>query len=144
MTGFLYRARPAWLLHALFVASVLTTTFLSTPQAQAQLLPGGDSAGEETAAAPADDMPDPLGGETPRGMVDGLISALAQDDYQRAARFLDLAEMPEGLWAVEGPELARALQLALDRAGFCRAISYRRRQRVCPGMIWSPIRTCSR
>lgn len=58
MTGFLQRACLAWLLHALFVASVLATTFPLTPEAQAQLLPGGDSASEETAAAPADDWSD--------------------------------------------------------------------------------------
>lgn len=47
----------------------------------AQVLPGG---GEEAPEAPSD----PLGRETPRGAVNGLLQALAQRDYERAARYL--------------------------------------------------------
>lgn len=117
MMAFLRRIRPDRHLPALLAGLAVAATLLLAPHAQAQLLPGGDTAAEEAVTEPVESLPDPLGRETPRGMVNGLISALAQDDYQRAASYLDLAEMPEGLRAIEGPELARALQLALDRAG---------------------------
>lgn len=53
-------------------------------------LPPGAAAQEaEQPAAPAA-VPDPLKRETPRSMVSGLISALAEPDYDRAAQFFDL------------------------------------------------------
>lgn len=52
------------------------------------------AAGQAEEAAPAEEViPDPLKRETPRSMVSGLISALAEADYDRAAQYLD---MPAG------------------------------------------------
>ncbi|WP_071360362.1 mechanosensitive ion channel family protein [Massilia timonae] len=52
------------------------------------------AAGQAEEAPPAEEViPDPLKRETPRSMVSGLISALAEPDYDRAAQYLD---MPAG------------------------------------------------
>jgi len=52
-------------------------------------LPTWASAPPEAEAAPAV-APDPLKRETPRSMVSGLINALAEPDYDRAAQYLNL------------------------------------------------------
>ena len=52
------------------------------------------AAGQAEEAPPAEEViPDALKRETPRSMVSGLISALAEPDYDRAAQYLD---MPAG------------------------------------------------
>ncbi|MDY0973999.1 mechanosensitive ion channel family protein [Massilia sp. CFBP9012] len=54
------------------------------------LSPTAFAAGQAEEAAPAEEViPDPLKRETPRSMVSGLISALAEPDYDRAAQYLD-------------------------------------------------------
>lgn len=62
-------------------------------------------------------LADPLGRDTPRGMIDGLVDALSNDDYPAAAAFLDLSNVPEPARVRQGPIYARALQLALDQSG---------------------------
>ncbi|MGV8989652.1 MAG: mechanosensitive ion channel family protein [Cypionkella sp.] len=86
---------------------------LATPLAAQNPLSGvaADSAVTDTAPV------DPLGRGTPRGMVSGLVAALAAGDYNRGAQFLDLSGVTEANRSVEGPTLARALQTALDRSG---------------------------
>lgn len=60
----------------------------------APLSPHALAAGQAEEATPAEEViPDPLKRETPRSMVSGLISALAEPDYDRAAQYLD---MPAG------------------------------------------------
>jgi len=57
----------------------------------APLSPQAFAAGQAEEAAPAEEViPDPLKRETPRSMVSGLISALAEPDYDRAAQYLDV------------------------------------------------------
>ncbi|WP_137175478.1 mechanosensitive ion channel family protein [Massilia sp. HP4] len=57
----------------------------------APLSPHAFAAGQAEEAAPAEEViPDPLKRETPRSMVSGLISALAEPDYDRAAQYLDV------------------------------------------------------
>lgn len=60
---------------------------------------------------------DPLGRGTPRGMVDGLVAAMARDDPRAVAEFLDLSELPEDQRRWGGRRLAAALQAVLDRSG---------------------------
>ena len=107
--------------------------------AAAQSLPETEPVAEQPVAAPT---PDPFGRETPRGAVTGLLQALADADYLRAAQYF-----PEGgslQTEVEGAvttddqerlaeetqadldrraELARKLQIALDRGGSLLAFS---------------------
>jgi len=56
----------------------------------APLAPAAYAAGQDDAAPAAEaPAPDPLKRETPRSMVSGLISALAEPDYDRAAQYFD-------------------------------------------------------
>lgn len=71
--------------------------------------------GTTPAAAPV--AQDPFGRDTPRGLVEGLLGALARGDYQQASVYLDLAAWPTSEHAVRGPQLARQLQTVLDRQG---------------------------
>lgn len=61
--------------------------------------------------------PDPLGRRTPRGTVLGYIEAVAEEDYGKAAEYLDLSYLPQSQRARRGAEIARALQVLLDRRG---------------------------
>lgn len=62
-------------------------------------LPGVVPAAEGT-QAPAEPPVDPLGRETPRGSVTGLLDALARKDYAAAAAFLENTQPEEepGAW----------------------------------------------
>jgi len=97
-------------------APFLAILFLAlfSANAAAQTLPGATS-GEPAAAAP---QKDPLGRETPQGLVSGLVSALSDADYERAVRFFETDRVrPLSGRAVTGAALAQELQKALDQAG---------------------------
>ncbi|MCU0231373.1 MAG: mechanosensitive ion channel family protein [Acidobacteria bacterium] len=58
---------------------------------------------------------DPNDRSTPRRALVGYLSAARSGDYERAAEFLDLAELPPESRAEAGPDLARRLKFVLDR-----------------------------
>jgi len=89
---------------------------LSAPVAAQMLPPSQDT----ESAAPV--VTDPLGRETPRGTVNGLLRALAQRDYERAGQYLKPSEqeIAAGLAAREAE--ARALEEAATQAAEGRAI----------------------
>lgn len=60
---------------------------------------------------------DPLGRSTPRGMVNGLLSALSENDYSRAAEFLDVSAIDEAIRGNRGQALAKGLRDLLGRRG---------------------------
>lgn len=62
-------------------------------------------------------LEDPFGRAAPAGAVAGFIEALAERDYSRAARYLDLTNMRPARQERLGPELARRFQVVLDRQG---------------------------
>lgn len=99
----------AW--RALVALCLLTLALAATPL-RAQTLPGTAPA---NVAAPA--ASDPYGRETPRGLADGLIDAIAGRDYTRAAKFFDLSAIPAGRREEVGAGYARQLQAALDQGG---------------------------
>lgn len=68
------------------------------------------------AAAPAVSA-DPFGRETPRTTVSGLIDALAQRDYNRAANYFDLPVQRDARVMAGASELAERLQRLLDSGG---------------------------
>lgn len=77
------------------------------------------AAGQNTsaeAAAPTV-QPDPFGRETPRGAISGLIEALAQRDYKRAANYFDLPVQDDARVMGGAAELAQRLQSLLDSGG---------------------------
>jgi MscS family membrane protein len=51
----------------------------------------------------------------PRTSVEGYIEALRENDYERAAEYLDLRNLPRGLTVDNGPLLARKLGVVLGR-----------------------------
>lgn len=88
------------------------------------VLVGAGAWAQVPAEAPAADEPaepelppDPLNRRTPQGLVVGLLEALADEDYQRAAQYLDLSVLPASRREARGPLLARQLQGILDRGG---------------------------
>lgn len=52
---------------------------------------------------------------TPRSSVKGFFKAARGGDYERAAQYLDLRNLPSWMDKSKGPELARQLKIALDR-----------------------------
>jgi MscS family membrane protein len=52
---------------------------------------------------------------TPRSSVKGFFKAARDGDYERAAQYLDLRNLPRWMDKNEGPELARQLKIILDR-----------------------------
>ena len=52
---------------------------------------------------------------TPRSSVEGFLKAADERNYERAAQYLDLRNLPRGLDPSDGPDLARELKIALDR-----------------------------
>lgn len=71
---------------------------------------------ESEAAAPAEPL-DPFGRTTPAGTVSGFVDAIADEDYERASRFLDLSDIAASRRAKLGPAMAEQLQERLDQAG---------------------------
>jgi len=58
---------------------------------------------------------DEFGRGTPRSTVQRFLAAARARDFDRAANYLDLENLPAGLEARQGPELARQLKIVLDR-----------------------------
>jgi MscS family membrane protein len=52
----------------------------------------------------------------PRTTVAGFLAAAAERDYQRAAEYLDLRNLPRELTKMQGPQLARQLKIVFDRS----------------------------
>ncbi|KAA5603345.1 mechanosensitive ion channel family protein [Blastochloris sulfoviridis] len=87
---------------------------LSVSAAVAQTSP---SPGAQPAPAPAAPK-DPLGRETPQGLVTGLISAFAAGDYDRATRFFTTKKIAGTAGtAASRVALAKTFQQVLDRNG---------------------------
>src|SRR4030095_3942338 len=68
---------------------------------------------ERTAPGIPDDA---LGRGTPRSSVRGFLWAAKDRDYARAAEYLDLRSLPDGISGSQGPQLARQLRIVLDQA----------------------------
>jgi len=84
---------------------------------QCLALPANASALPKLTAPPAAAVsPDPLGRETPRSTISGLIGALAEHDYDRAAQYFDQpANSPRQ--RVTAATRARGFQSLLDNGG---------------------------
>ena len=76
------------------------------------------AATEPPKAAPA--PRDHLGRDTPEGLVNGLLRALAVPDLKQAAEYLNVQDVPQWQRHDTGPELAALLQKVLDQAGWVR------------------------
>jgi MscS family membrane protein len=69
-------------------------------------------------AAPAAESKDPLGRTTPQSSVIHFLEAAHARDYSKAAKFLDLRQMPVAERVKAGPELAKQLEDLLDDTPF--------------------------
>ncbi|MBH0112500.1 mechanosensitive ion channel [Novosphingobium sp. YJ-S2-02] len=90
--------------------------------ASASAVPGSETEAAEQEAAPSD----PYGRETPRGVVSGLVNALAAGNYGEAAAYFEASVQPQGSAGDDSSsdvdeaargEIARQLQQALDAGG---------------------------
>ena len=64
--------------------------------------------------APSQKSADPLGRTTPRSAVTAFLEACASQNYELAAQYLDLRNLPESLREADGPKLAKQLEAALN------------------------------
>src|SRR5438876_486058 len=87
----------------LLVALALSLPAAARPEAPA---PGAEPARPATA----------LGPEVPRGAVARFRDACREGHYARAAEYLNLRQLPQSVRALRGAELARELDVVLDRA----------------------------
>jgi MscS family membrane protein len=68
------------------------------------------------AAAEVDLVPDDLLDRgTPRRAARGFLMAVSEGDYERAAEYLDLRNLPRGMSEADGPTLAEDLDIVLQR-----------------------------
>lgn len=88
--------------------------FVLTLAGPVQALP----AAPDTEAPAAEEIhPDPLRRETPRSMVSGLIEALAELDYDRAAQYFELPTATSSRQRMNAVSQARAFHSLLDNGG---------------------------
>ena len=80
--------------------------------ARAGLLPGAQASAPPQPVV----LPDPLKRETPRSMISGLIAALAEHDYDRAAQYFD-SPMNSNRQRINAATQARNFQALLDNGG---------------------------
>ena len=99
-----------WFFFSCFFWAILS----GTGPAHAQLLPTETS--KDTTETTKPEWPeDPLGRRTPRGTVSGFIKAVADQNYNKAAQYLNIS--PALQKSGEGAELAQSLQRLLDQKG---------------------------
>jgi MscS family membrane protein len=90
------------------------------------LLASGSFAQEQTDTladteqeAPEPTVPeDALGRGTPQHSARGFFAAAAERDFETAAEYLDLRNLPRGLDTEDGPRLARELNIVIERELF--------------------------
>lgn len=109
-----WRRTLSWAFLTITVALTCSAPKLwaQTPTAAvaAQVVSGSEQAEPEPAPS------DSLGRDTPRGTLEGYIRAVSQEDYEKAARYLDLAPLSFAK-RIQGQQIARILQQTLDRNG---------------------------
>ncbi len=102
-------------LFAIVFAVLILTCLLVGSVAVAQ-----DESGEALAATQVAEQSsgpeDKLQRGTPRGSIAGFLKASSNFDFELAAEFLDLRNLPRGARELGGPELARQLNHVLSRA----------------------------
>jgi MscS family membrane protein len=71
---------------------------------------------EQPADHATGEVPDEIGRGTPRSTMEGFLAATRARDFDRAAQYLDLRNLPPEVNPQQGPRLARQLKIVLDRA----------------------------
>jgi len=91
----------------------MTVVLLNARPLSAQAMSGLLSDSKPAAASPA--PTDPLNRTTPRSSIYGFLEACHENNFLRAAQYLDLRKIRPEQRATQGPELAKELGLLLDR-----------------------------
>jgi MscS family membrane protein len=71
---------------------------------------------EEEKKAPPVGPIDELDRGVPRTSVEGFLNTTRVGDFERAAQYLDLRNLPRGMHKKKGPDLARQLKTVIERA----------------------------
>ena len=112
------RVRLMFIVFILFLAG-----FLVVDKAAAQTAPSKEAAKEgelaekqvakvEKPVGPADEF----GRGVPFTTVEEFFSSTGKGDYERAAEYIDLSNLPRWMDKNQGPQLARQLKIAIDRS----------------------------
>ncbi len=110
----LFSRKRITLTHYFSLLFIALLVVLSAISATAQLFTTGANDTAKVTLVPQRPV-DSLGRRTPRGTVLGFIKAAGQEDYARAAQYLNLSGLAKKTSAQSGPDLARALQKVLDQ-----------------------------
>ncbi len=100
----------------LTIALMAALPFLPPAYAQGSAAAVAVTQGAE-APKPVEAPKDALGRDTPAGLMNGFLDAVAKEDYQRAAEYMELTNLPRAMRKTPGPELAKNLQYILDQGG---------------------------
>ena len=107
----------------MFLATAfLTDTLLATGQSKLkEVTEGASEAGRPSKQAEPPTLKvigpeDEFNRGVPRSSVAGFLKATQVGDYERAAEYLDLQNLPRGMRKSDGPDLAQKLKVVLDRA----------------------------
>lgn len=103
----------------LFKKNCLLIVLLFAVTAHAQLIPGTDKAEEAVAETPKDS----LGRRSPRGTVEGFITAIGESDYVRASHYLELNKRAYRKEA-ERIRIVTIFQRLLDQSGDIQAYGF--------------------
>lgn len=102
-----------------FMLFVLLLSFATLPYAPAHatgaLVKAEEAATTEAAPAPPIDS---LGRSSPRGLVEGFLNSIGNEDFEKASQYLDVSPLPKRKRAGDGAELAKDLQILLDKGGW--------------------------
>ncbi len=100
--------------HLLILPLLLLAVLPVSANAMAGLASKSSSADKsaEEEAAPED----PLGRLTPRGTVTGFLDAIGSENFDKAAQYLDLSKDPKARRSSDGAEIAKSLQVILDKS----------------------------
>ena len=107
----------------MFLATAfLTDTLLATGQSKLkEVTEGASEAGRPSKQAEPPTLKvigpeDEFNRGVPRSSVAGFLKATQVGDYERAAEYLDLQNLPRGMRKSDGPDLAQKLKVVVDRA----------------------------
>jgi MscS family membrane protein len=110
MINFPTRSKTLFLLLAHILVFLSFTALAQTPASMPT------PAAPTSTATPASPT-DTLGRDTPKGLIQGFLKALGNQDYTQAATYLDLRNFSASRQKSKGPELAKDLQNLLDQGG---------------------------
>jgi MscS family membrane protein len=101
----------------LISACILACSIFVSPLLHAQAQDKNQNAIAAPVQSAVDRGPeDALGRGNPRGSIIGFLNAASELDFEKAAEYLDLRNLPDDALEVGGPELARQLNQVISRS----------------------------